>query len=55
MNSYLIAKTICAFLVSLMGLSNKVFEHLSLKKDPFNQIIKKWPRRGGFVDILEDI
>ena len=24
-----------------------------MKKDPFNQIIKKWPPKGVFVDLLE--
>ena len=23
-----------------------------MKKDPFNQIIKKWPPKGVFVDLL---
>ena len=29
------------------------FEHLSMKKDPFNQIIRKWQPKGVFVDLLE--
>ena len=29
------------------------FEHLSMKKDPFNQIIRKWQPEGVFVDLLE--
>ena len=24
-----------------------------MKKDPFNEIIKKWPPEGVFVDLLE--
>ena len=34
-------------------ISNEVFEHLSMKKDPLNQIIRKWPLKGGFVEFLE--
>ena len=54
---------ICAFLVSLFLVSpfspqpvfstNEVFEHLSVKKDLFNQIIWIWPPNGVFVDFFE--
>ena len=33
--------------------TNEVFEHLSMKKDPFNQIIRKWLPKGVFVDLLD--
>ena len=63
MSSYLIAKIICdhlvfpffvsLFSVKLVFTTNEVFEHLSMKKDPFNQIIRKWSPEGVFVDLLE--
>ena len=31
----------------------KFFEHLSMKKDPFNQIIRTLTQKGVFVDLLE--
>ena len=62
-NSYLIAKNICAFFVSPFLASvfslkpvfstKEFFENLSMKKDPLNQIIRKWPPKGIFVDFLE--
>ena len=46
--------SICFSFSSWICLStNKVFEHLSMKKDPFNQIIRKWPPKGDLVDLLE--
>ena len=33
--------------------TNKDFEHLSMKKDPFNQIVMKRQPEGVFVDLLE--
>ena len=30
-----------------------VFEHLSMKKDPFNQTYSKQPPKGVFIDLLE--
>ena len=33
--------------------TNEDFEHLSMKKDPFDQIIRKWQPKGVFVDLLE--
>ena len=42
------------FLYNLFFFShNEVFEHFSMKKDPFNQIIRKWPPKGVFVDLLD--
>ena len=62
-NSYLVAKTICALLVSTFLVSpfsvqpvfsvKAVFEHVSLKKDQINQIIGKWPPKSVFVDLLK--
>ena len=58
----LIAKTICAMSISYFSISSKTifstsedFEHLSMKKDPFNQIIRKWQPEGVFVGLLENI
>ena len=57
----LIAKTICAFfylhffflyfLYKLFFLLMK-FLNTSMKKDPFNQIIRNWQPKGVFVDLL---
>ena len=33
--------------------TNEDFEHLSTKKEPFNQIIRKWQPKDVFVDLLE--
>ena len=33
--------------------TNEVFEHFIMKKDPFNQIIKKWSPKCVLVDLLE--
>ena len=33
--------------------TNEDFEHLSMKKDPFNPTIRKWQTKGVFVDLLE--
>ena len=58
--SMLISKTTCPtpFLVSPFSLqpiffTNEDFEHLSMKKDPFNRIIRKCQPEGVFVDLLE--
>ena len=41
------------FLYNVFFSTNEDFEHLSMKKDPFNQIIRKWQPKGVFVDLLE--
>ena len=58
--SMLISKTTCPtpFLVSPFSLqpiffTNEDFEYLSMKKDPFNRIIRKCQPEGVFVDLLE--
>ena len=38
---------------SCIFITNEVVEHLSMKEDPFNQIIRKWPAKGVFVDFFE--
>ena len=53
-SSYLIAKISPFFSTNVTVFStNEVFEHFIMKKDPFNQIIKKWPPKGVLVDLLE--
>ena len=62
-NYYLRAKTICTllvlpFLISPFSLypvfsTNEVFEHLSMEKGSFNQIIRKQPSKGVSVNLLE--
>ena len=41
------------FLYNLFFFTNRVFEHLSMKKDSFNQIMRKRPQKSVFVDLLE--
>ena len=41
------------FLYNVFFSTNEDFEHLSMKKDPFNQIIRKWQPKSVFVDLLE--
>ena len=55
MNSYLIVHLhfFLYFLHNIFFSINELFEHLIMKKDPFNQIITKWPPKGVFVDFLE--
>ena len=49
---------VCLKKLYVVGSHEKVFEWLVaneffiMKKDPFNQIIKKWPPKGVFVDLL---
>ena len=38
---------------SCVSITNEFFEHLSMKKDPLNQIIRKWPPEGVFADFLD--
>ena len=33
--------------------TNEDFDHLSMKKDPFNEIIRKWQPKGVSADLLE--
>ena len=55
----LMARNICAMSISCFSIfsmffsTNEDFEHLSMKKDPFDQIIRKWQPKGVFVDLLE--
>ena len=61
MNSNLITKSSCAlllypflhFLYNLLFSNNEVFEHRSMKKDPLNQIFRKWPPKAVFVNLLD--
>ena len=39
--------------VYCIPITNEVFEHLSVKKDSFNQIIRKWQPKGVFIDFFE--
>ena len=56
-----IAKAICAISISCFSIfsitiffsSNEGFEHVSMKKDQFSQIIRKWQPKGVFVDLSE--
>ena len=32
---------------------NLFFLHFIMDKDPFTQIVKKWPPKGVFVDLLQ--
>ena len=41
------------FLYNVFFSTNEDFEHLSMKKDPFNQIILKCQPKGVSVDLLE--
>ena len=41
------------FLYDVFFSTNEDFKHLSMKKDPFNQIIRKWQPKGVFVNLLE--
>ena len=57
----LTAKPICVLYLHFLFLhflyhlfsTNEDFEHLSMKKDPFNPTIRKWQTKGVFVDLLE--
>ena len=55
----LIAKAICANSISCFSIfsiiifsTNGDFEHLNMKKDSFNQIVRKWQPKGVFLDLL---
>ena len=41
------------FLYDVFFSTNEDFKHLNMKKDPFNQIIRKWQPKGVFVNLLE--
>ena len=41
------------FLHFLYNLFFLPMKFLNTKKDPFNQIIRKWPLKGIFVDLLD--
>ena len=55
--SYLRFSCISISCVSILSIiifcTNEDFEHLSTKKDPSNQIIRKWQSKGVFVDLSE--
>ena len=36
----------------LVSSTNEVFEQLNIKKDPFNQIIRQWPPKRAFINLL---
>ena len=41
------------FLYNVFFSTNEDFEHLSMKKDPFNQTIRKWQPKAVFINLLE--